>query len=80
MNKNDTPSVGAEDSCYFMIMGFLHSPSWKTPVMSFLDKNCILFNNEDENKLEFTSVHNEFKNLVERLLMDLTGDLDVTEE
>ena len=25
--------------------------------MSFLDENCLLFDNEDENKLEYTSIH-----------------------
>ena len=42
-----------------MIIGFLRSPRWKTPVMSFLDENCIEFDGkEDENKLEFTAIHN----------------------
>lgn len=26
--------------------------------MSFLDENCIIFDNDDENKLEYTSIHN----------------------
>ena len=75
-----------------MIIGFLRSPRWKTPVMSFLDEHCIVFDNEDENKLEFTSVHNvsisqtvntflqDFKKLVESLLMELMGELGVTED
>lgn len=25
--------------------------------MQFLDENCIVFDNEDENKLEYTSIH-----------------------
>ena len=41
-----------------MIIGFLRSPRWKTPVMSFLDEFCIQFDNEEENKLEFTKIHN----------------------
>jgi len=40
-----------------MIIGFLRSPRWKTPVMSFLDEYCIVFDNEEENKLEFTKIH-----------------------
>jgi hypothetical protein len=40
-----------------MIIGFLRSPRWKTPVMSFLDEHCIVFDNEEENKLEFTEIH-----------------------
>jgi len=40
-----------------MIIGFLRSPRWKTPVMSFLDEHCIIFDNAEENKLEFTDIH-----------------------
>ena len=28
--------------------------------MSFLDENCIVFDNEDENKLEYTNIHNVY--------------------
>ena len=40
-----------------MIIGFLRSPRWKTPVMSFLDEYCTVFDDEDENKFEFTKIH-----------------------
>ena len=40
-----------------MIIGFLRSPRWKTPVMSYIDEYCTVFDNEDENKLEFTKIH-----------------------
>ena len=74
-----------------MIIGFLRSPRWKTPVMSFLDEKCIAFDGEDENKLEFTTIHNvsffytitllkEFKKLVESLLEELMADLGVTDQ
>jgi hypothetical protein len=26
--------------------------------MSFLDENCLIFDNEEENRLEYTSIHN----------------------
>jgi len=41
-----------------MIINFLRSPRWKAPIMSFLDENCLIFDNEDENKLEYTVMHN----------------------
>lgn len=62
-----------------MIIGFLRSPRWKTPVMSFLDEYCISFDSEEENKLEHTTVHNKFKSLVESLLQELMNDLGVTD-
>jgi len=47
--------------------------------MSFLDERCICFDGEEENKLEFTSIHNEFKKMVEGLLEELMTDLGVTD-
>jgi len=49
--------VGVQDWFFDMIIGFLRSPRWKAPVMSFLDEHCIVFDNEEENKLEFTKIH-----------------------
>ena len=62
-----------------MIIGFLRSPRWKTPVMSFLDDKCIEFDGADENKLSHTTIHAEFKKLVEGLLEELIRDLGVTD-
>ena len=47
-----------QDWFFDMIIGFLRSPRWKTPVMSFIDEYCTVFDDEDENKLEFTKIHN----------------------
>jgi hypothetical protein len=62
-----------------MIIGFLRSPRWKTPVMSFLDEKCIEFDGEEENKLAHTTIHADFKKLVEGLLEELIKDLGVTD-
>ena len=62
-----------------MIIGFLRSPRWKTPVMGFIDDNCIAFDDEDEHKLEFTKIHNEFKKIVEGLLEELMAELGVSD-
>jgi hypothetical protein len=35
----------------------LRSPRWVTPIMSFVDEYSICFDTEDENKLEYTSIH-----------------------
>ena len=73
-----------------MIIGFLRSPRWKVPVMTFLDEKCVAFDNEEENKLEFTGIHNvsissssykkEFKKIVENLLEELMRELGVTDQ
>lgn len=59
---------------------FLKSPRWKTPVVSFIEENCIIFDNEEENKLEFTSVHKEFIKIVDDLLCELMAETDITRE
>ena len=46
-----------KDWFFDMIINFLRSPRWKTPIMSFIDENCIVFDTEDENKLEYTIIH-----------------------
>ena len=59
-NASGTPdgATGANEDWFFdMIIGFLRSPRWKTPIMSFIDEHCVVFDDEDENKLEFTKVH-----------------------
>ena len=48
--------------------------------MSFLDEYCIAFDNEEENKLEYTKIHNDFKKLVEELLDHLLAELEISYE
>lgn len=45
-------------------MSFLRSPEYTTPVMNFIDDNCIVFDSDEESKLEFTAIHNKFIALV----------------
>ena len=62
-----------------MIIGFLRSPRWKTPVMSFIDEYCMAFDEEDEHKLEFTKIHNDFRKIVEELLEELMTELGISD-
>ena len=71
---------GENDWFFDIIINFLRSPRWKTPIMSFLDEYCIVFDTEDENKLEYTKIHNDFKNIVEELIGHLLAELGVTQE
>ena len=47
------------------------------PLMSFIDHHCAVFDDEDENKLEYTSIHAEFKRLVETLLSEFLVEVGV---
>ena len=77
--KEEQPE-GENDWFFDIIINFLRSPRWKTPIMSFLDEYCIIFDNEDENKLEYTSIHHQFKKLVEELIGELLAELSVDQD
>lgn len=59
--------------------------------MSFVDENCIVFDTDDENKFEYTVIHDvkfrqiqlilqSFKKLIDELLCELMAELDITQE
>lgn len=48
--------------------------------MSYIDEHCVVFDSEDENKLEYTPIHKNFKKLVDDLLEGLLAELGVPPE
>jgi len=62
------------------IAEFLKSPAWKNPILEFIDDNCIVFDEEDENKLEYTDIHNRFKKLVDDKLENFVRDMGIPPE
>merc|ERR1719162_40168 len=62
------------------VLQFMKSPSWAGPIQHFIDEKCSIFEvtDIDENKLEYTIVHNEFNEIVESLLVAHLVDVDVT--
>jgi len=59
---------------------FLQSPMWKNPIISFVEEHCIVFENADENRLEYTEIHSKFKKLVEKKLEGYIQDLGISPE
>jgi hypothetical protein len=45
------------------VINFLQSPLWSTPVFNFVDQNSIFFDKEEENKFEYTSIHEVYSPL-----------------
>jgi The ARF-like 2 binding protein BART len=41
---------------YDYFVQFLKSPGWSLPIIQFIDDNCSHFNNDQENKLIYTSI------------------------
>jgi len=59
------------------ITEFLKSPVWKNPIVQFIDENCASFDCEEENKLEYTEIHNKFKTLVDTKLNGFMTDFGI---
>ncbi|KPA80049.1 hypothetical protein ABB37_05065 [Leptomonas pyrrhocoris] len=62
------------------LVQFSESPLWKTPVENFIDDNCCIFSVDSEMKLEYTVVHNKFRELVDSLLTSCVVELGVPME
>lgn len=62
------------------VMQIMKSPSWSEPIEHFIEEKCSIFDlaGTEENKLEYTIVHNEFKEIVESLLVAHLLDVDIT--
>ncbi|XP_051869001.1 cilia- and flagella-associated protein 36 isoform X2 [Pristis pectinata] len=62
------------------IAGFLSSPCWIIPVTDFIEQNCAVFDDEEENKLSYTEIHQDYKDLVEQLLEGYVQDVGIQED
>lgn len=47
-------------------MSVFRSPQWDASVMGFIDEHCAVFDTDEENKLAYTEMHKQFKDLVSR--------------
>ncbi|KAM7408421.1 hypothetical protein PAMA_002239 [Pampus argenteus] len=62
------------------IVGYLGSPEWIIPVADFMENKCTVFDDEDENKLSYTEIHQQYKKLVEKLLENYMQDVGINEQ
>uniref|UniRef100_UPI00398E7A17 cilia- and flagella-associated protein 36 isoform X1 n=1 Tax=Pristiophorus japonicus TaxID=55135 RepID=UPI00398E7A17 len=62
------------------IAGFLSSSCWTVPVTDFIEQNCAVFDDEEENKLSYTEIHQDYKDLVEQLLEGYLQDVGIQED
>ncbi|XP_063047646.1 cilia- and flagella-associated protein 36 [Engraulis encrasicolus] len=72
----------ADDSEWVLesIAGYLGSPEWVIPVTDFMEHKCTVFDDEDENKLSYTEIHQQYKELVEKLLENYMQDVGINEQ
>ncbi|XP_056148015.1 cilia- and flagella-associated protein 36 isoform X3 [Lampris incognitus] len=62
------------------IAGYLGSPEWVIPVTDFMENKCTVFDDEDENKLTYTEIHQQYKQLVEKLLENYMQEVGINEQ
>uniref|UniRef100_A0A8C5F5N5 Cilia- and flagella-associated protein 36 n=1 Tax=Gadus morhua TaxID=8049 RepID=A0A8C5F5N5_GADMO len=72
--------MAEEDWVLESIVGYLGSPEWVIPVSDFMEINCSVFDDEDENKLTYTEIHKQFKQLVEKLLDNHMQEIGINEQ
>ncbi|XP_028845260.1 cilia- and flagella-associated protein 36 isoform X2 [Denticeps clupeoides] len=72
----------AEDTEWVVesIAGYLGSPEWTIPVADFMENKCTVFDDEDENKLTYTEIHQQYKELVEKLLENYMQEVGINEQ
>ncbi|XP_037637362.1 cilia- and flagella-associated protein 36 isoform X1 [Sebastes umbrosus] len=73
--------MAEEDSEWVVesIVGYLGSPEWIIPVTDFMENKCTVFDDEDENKLSYTEIHQQYKKLVENLLGNYMQEVGINE-
>ncbi|KYO23603.1 cilia- and flagella-associated protein 36 isoform A [Alligator mississippiensis] len=62
------------------LVGFLRGPVWSGPVLEFMEQKCAVFDDEEESKLSYTDIHQEYKILVEKLLAGYLKEVGINEE
>ncbi|XP_018432154.1 PREDICTED: cilia- and flagella-associated protein 36 [Nanorana parkeri] len=72
----------AEDAEWVLdsVLAFLKCPLWTEPVTDFIEQRCSVFDDEEENKLSYTEIHNEYKELVEKLIQGHVNEIGINEE
>ncbi|XP_012921901.1 cilia- and flagella-associated protein 36 isoform X2 [Heterocephalus glaber] len=62
------------------IAGFLRGPDWYIPILDFVERKCEVFDDEEESKLTYTEIHQEYKELVEKLLEGYLKEIGINED
>ena len=69
-----------EIAIFQKIVDIVTNAEFQRSQFEFFEKHANTFDVDDENKLEYTKIHNDFKNLVEELIGHLLAELGVTQE
>ena len=58
---------------YDFVKQYLVSPIWRNPLLDFIEENCLLFEDTEENKFEYTKIHKSFMELCAQMLESITN-------
>jgi hypothetical protein len=72
--------ITESDWLFEYIDSVMKSPAWDSEVMTFVDDNCVIFDNEEENKFEYTVVHEKFAEMLEGLMTKHLKEVAITPE
>lgn len=59
---------------------YLTSPIWRNPLLDFIEENCIIFEDAEENKFEYTKIFQEFTGLSALLLETMIEEIGISEK
>ena len=68
------------DWIFDFVLQFLESDKFDAAIMNFLDDHCDVFDDEEENKFIYSSIHKEFCEQIENLISENLGELGITNE
>ena len=46
-----------DDWIFESVIQYIRSPYYYAPVLTYIDENCTIFDDNEENKLEYTEIH-----------------------
>lgn len=65
---------------YDFIKQYFISPLWRNPLINFIEENCLIFEDSEENKFEYTKIFKEFVGLCEILIESILVDTGISEK
>ena len=55
--KKQEESLGKDEMwIYEYVRQYLSSPLWRNPILDFLEEHCVVFEDKEENKFEYTKI------------------------
>lgn len=59
----DTFAADTSEWVFDFVINLFHSPEWEVPLMCFIDENCAVFDTSEENKLVYTELFQQYREI-----------------